>query len=379
MLRYPFPFPETFRRNETHPSLTTTTVEETVELTPYALDTFRSTLGLEPWSFWQLLAPNQLSCGHLTYERNDSENHPTRTELRNAITTSLTTLRSYLGYASVPVIETTRIRLPRQPSFIRLPSCNVASLGSVVEGPRVNVLLTPLDENNDGIAEYFTATGTFVETAGARLRFFFTKDDDYRRSEIRSPEIILDSDGVSTEVIIPAYLLVRPNIYQQNPNVALNPSESAIFASSIDVAERSFVTVNEATLPDGSTTNVRLVAGEYGVIEFCDSWCWSWACDPCTPCAEVEITYLSGTFDGRYDGTIAGLAAAKLPTPFCSCSGRSAATYYQFDLAQSGGPSDYTFLGVPLSALNNPLGTRRGEVEAWRTIDGNRCVRGREA
>ena len=48
---------------------------------------------------------------------------------------------------------------------------------------------------------------------------------------------------------------------------------------------------------------------------------------------------------------------------------------WQFDLARSSGADDEAYVTSP-SDLENPFGTRRGHVDAWRTVRSLRLARG---
>jgi len=96
----------------------------------------------------------------------------------------------------------------------------------------------------------------------------------------------------------------------------------------------------------------------------------------------VKMWYRTGLLDNRalctsgcdylsdwWAMTIAMLATARLERPFCSCSNATAlALKWQQDLQISG--SDGVSYNVTEADLANPLGTRRGEILAWKRIAG---------
>ena len=106
----------------------------------------------------------------------------------------------------------------------------------------------------------------------------------------------------------------------------------------------------------------------------------------CRDPEQVKLYYSSGNLDKRYlDGstceplsdwwaqTIAYLATARLERPFCHCGNAEAlASLWREDLALSGEVS----YNVPFETLDNPFGTRRGEVMAWQRV--SRIARGRQ-
>jgi len=93
---------------------------------------------------------------------------------------------------------------------------------------------------------------------------------------------------------------------------------------------------------------------------------------------EVKLYYYAGEYNERwFDGSscetlsnywahaIAWLATARLERPFCSCGNVLAlADHLREDLARSGEVS----YQLDFNTLSNPLGTKRGEIQAWQRI-----------
>jgi len=85
---------------------------------------------------------------------------------------------------------------------------------------------------------------------------------------------------------------------------------------------------------------------------------------------DVDEYYLRGTgtepLSDFWAQTIVALATARLHRPFCSCSNvTSLAERWREDIAFSGGDSSYI---VNFDSLDNPFGTRRGELFAWKRV-----------
>lgn len=84
---------------------------------------------------------------------------------------------------------------------------------------------------------------------------------------------------------------------------------------------------------------------------------------------KVEIDYRAGVYskDGKVfmEQEIAKMAAARLPMPICECGNYGVANNYRDDYAvyDKSAPRRAT-----AKLLDNPFGTRRGEVEAWMSI-----------
>lgn len=96
----------------------------------------------------------------------------------------------------------------------------------------------------------------------------------------------------------------------------------------------------------------------------------------------VTVRYLAGYplgSDGQmqepYRTLVARMAAAELARPICGCDSANRELYrWQYDLAQTA-RGDELFAISPQD-LNNPFGTRRGHVWAWKQVMGLRHLRG---
>lgn len=84
----------------------------------------------------------------------------------------------------------------------------------------------------------------------------------------------------------------------------------------------------------------------------------------------VRIRYYAGDEDNpcKWDEPVARLAAAELARPICGCeTANRELARWQFDLARSAGANDEQYVLSP-GDLDNPFGTRRGHVEAWKHV-----------
>lgn len=97
----------------------------------------------------------------------------------------------------------------------------------------------------------------------------------------------------------------------------------------------------------------------------------------------VTVRYLAGLplengqMSLHWQTVVARLAAAELDRRICACDNANRSLYrWQFDLAQSSGNNDEAYGAVSADDLNNPLGTRRGHIYAWRAITNERNLRG---
>lgn len=104
----------------------------------------------------------------------------------------------------------------------------------------------------------------------------------------------------------------------------------------------------------------------------------------CTEPDRVTVRYLAGyplasdgQMDARWRVIVARLAAAELARPICACDDASRElARWQFDLARTSGAGDEAYGAVSAEDLNNPFGTRRGHVYAWKQVKNLRQLRG---
>jgi hypothetical protein len=102
----------------------------------------------------------------------------------------------------------------------------------------------------------------------------------------------------------------------------------------------------------------------------------------CTQPDRVTLRYLAGfplAADGimaePYRTVVARLAAAELSRTICSCDIANRELYrWQFDVSQTARGDE--LFGVSSENLNNPLGTRRGHIQAWKFIMDQQQVTG---
>lgn len=111
---------------------------------------------------------------------------------------------------------------------------------------------------------------------------------------------------------------------------------------------------------------------------YSDGWSsanWAVCRDP----DQVKLYYYAGDLDNLnrrgvkceplsdfWAQTIAYLATARLERPFCTCGNSAAlANHWMEDLSRAGDGVSYS---MSFGALDNPFGTRRGEVMAWQRV-----------
>lgn len=76
----------------------------------------------------------------------------------------------------------------------------------------------------------------------------------------------------------------------------------------------------------------------------------------------------NGQIDKKWITAVCRMAAAELSNRLCACDRSNAELYrWQFDLARVAGANDEQY-NISLADLDNPFGTRRGHVEAWKQV-----------
>lgn len=92
--------------------------------------------------------------------------------------------------------------------------------------------------------------------------------------------------------------------------------------------------------------------------------------------AGLPLDSVTGQMQRAFQPIVARLAAAELTRPIAATDAANRELYrWQFDLARGGGKAEEQFQISP-SDLSNPLGTRAGQVWAWKQIQNMQQLRG---
>ena len=231
------------------------------------------------------------------------------------------------------------------------------------------------------------------------------------------PMTVRIAAGVAT-ITGPAWVFVKPLLYEAG--APLDPATAANFASTVDIYRRY-------TDPDGITTNTAQAVLIWETTPCGGGW-WCGCDDGAAftptnssrdPAAIAYATARAGIRDSEngeiapgpvvYDSTsglfaetrfatgfepdrvllryragvplesgqmarrwqtiVARMAMAELPERLAACDVANKELWrWQFDLARSAGANDEAYGAVSARDLENPFGTRRGHVFAWRAI-----------
>jgi hypothetical protein len=311
-------------------------------------------------------------------------------------------------FSSAGGINTTNIPVSIKPKTSKILQGGVRAVTKIGTATIAGGSLTYTDEDGDGFAETATVTFPTTESLARELKVYITDTLGVPEWEIRDPKR-KRIEGGSVIFEFGTWQFVNPDIDARPPGTeyrALDLTDPANLLTSVDiyreyidntVASARFFWENVGTsLTAGVSTDVGALTYQDGVVTVRDVhsgllvpraatynatdgiWAaasWTVGRDP----DQVSINYYAGdvsqTFlDGRsfdplkdkYAKAIAYLATARLSRSICPCKGVLAFfDSLQQDLALATSGESYN---LSFGDLDNPFGTRRGEIMAWRLI-----------
>jgi hypothetical protein len=295
-----------------------------------------------------------------------------------------------------------------------------------------NVLVTPSDVDGDGYNDTFTISIATTITDTSQIAVYFAAADRFDgsgASERWRIQPVTVSISAGTATIKGAYrLLVKPIKYEGLGLGTLSPATATNFVTTLDIYQRttngngtaatnSQAVITWETDPAAGylccgSTNISSAYGGspfdpaavaqavarvgirdaiHGIVTPAEATYNTttgiWSSLDWSVCAEpdrVTVRYLAGLpldSDGQMQASwrpiVARLAAAELGRPICGCSEANREIYrWQTDLARTSGAADEAYGAVSAADLDNPFGTRRGSVYAWRAVRNLRQLRG---
>lgn len=293
------------------------------------------------------------------------------------------------------------------------------------------VAVTYSDADGDGINDIATISVATSVTEEDEIAVYVPSADRFGDTTLSEdwrlqPLIVAISGGTAT-IKGPAWIFLDPVRYEGASSIDIDPTTSANYLATVDIYRRY-------TNTEG-TTNSTAQAMLIWETRPCNGW-WCNCCgdatytptdsssdpaaralaiarvgirdsrngivtpaeaaynattglwssvrfDTCYEPDRVTIRYQAGLplengqMQPHWQQVVARLAAAELDRNICACDGANRWLHrWQFDLAQSSGNNDEAYSAVSADDLNNPLGTRRGHVYAWRAITNERNLRG---
>lgn len=294
------------------------------------------------------------------------------------------------------------------------------------------------DEDGDQLIDTFTLTIATALTNQEQLAVYFNAADRQNEAvgeDWRIEPVKARVSGGNTIITGPSWLMVRPIKYRGVRPQAIDPNDTTLltnnFAQTVEVYRRSTngngaltsnaqaVLVWESNPPPWSypclnpecTQLLYDTSGEdpaglaYAVARAQirnprtgevymgeatfdeDNQVWvkrNWG--GCRQPDRVIVRYLAGAdrreinsriySGGSWEQIVARLAMAELSRPICGCDMANQSLYHwQFDMSRAAGANDEQYSISPAD-LNNPLGTRRGAVYAWKQVQNLKVTRG---
>lgn len=398
------------------------------------LENLRRIIGYNPWHFWGL-SDNTVpvtSCAGIVYQYAwQGQDAVGREGLLYATERAEDMLQGYLGYDVAPRYVEETYPWPRylDPGLIRaypmgadgrwlplqLRRGYVQAVGSESLTLIGNASLSYSDEDNDGLDESWALTIATTVADANRLAVYFIPadrlDDEPVGDAWRVQPVRVSISGGTATVRGKRWQVVRPIRYQGIAVDGLDPADNANFVTLLAVYERRTDSSDQATLTwetrpcpwwcdtannstdpasiATATARVGIRDSRLGIVAPAEavynSSTDTWSSPSCLTDNggrepdRVTVRYLAGypledqQMARTWQYAVVALALAELPSPLCGCEDANKVVYYyQFDLARSSGANDEAYGGTPIGDLENPFGTRRGHVQAWKRIKPNR-------
>lgn len=392
------------------------------------------------WGLSGQKAPVNSSCNSVvkqySWQGADSSG---RAEIENAIVSAEQRIAPHLGFSPAPHYASAVLPYPRHPNptirrygyagsdgrweTLYLPEGKVIGMGikALTTIGDANVTLSDLD--GDGLKETFTVTIASTLTDASQIRVFFNSTDRYDGSaigdtwEIRPVNVSISGGNIIVKGN--TWLICKPVKYQGFSTDAIDPVVESNFASSLTIA-REYLNPNGLTYDDAQAVLIWETSpypsfatifgdpasyayaiaragvrnAEQGIITIgeaiYDTTTGEWQAVPWysstnrwTPPDRVLVRYLAGEqrvnnqMEASMNGIVSRMACAELQQRICACDTANRSIYHwQFDLARSAGSNDEAYTMVSGEDLRNPLGTKRGQVYAWKDIQSRRIFRG---
>jgi hypothetical protein len=276
------------------------------------------------------------------------------------------------------------------------------------------------DPDGDGIDELFTITVTVpANTSVDQVAVYFTEADRPENQDISERWRILPlTVRINTTTWVAtitgrSWLVVRPELYENMTDEGLDAKDPATFIEEASVylrftdptgttVDTAMATLSWENRPfhgwwcccggcsalnsqgDPAATSTTLARGgiryaDPGVVYIAQAAYNSdtgfWYDSPITNCWQpdsVRVRWLAGVplggngiMQSDWARVISRLAASDLTRPICACDSANKALYWwQFDLATATAEAEQYQIGP--ADLENPIGTRRGHVQAWK-------------
>jgi hypothetical protein len=379
-------------------------------LTP--LEVVREQISYNPFHFWGLsgdTAPVDSACNTIVYEYSwQLADAAGRDDFRKAILLAERKLLQHLGYHIRPAYIQEIIPLscfyhsmrnsaygyygagsftPGSATLLKLSSGQLRAVQTETFGAAVNASPVITDSDADGNLDYFKIDLADAVSDPVDFEIGFLKadcppnwTDDQRRI---FPVVVERLDPATIRISGRAWLLVAPKKYDALSYRGLDPAVAGSFVSNVQVFTRSISATNAATFQyydsagvfKTSALNVSIENPDAGLVLVSSADCLAaCTCNTRNRTQSIAINYRAGADAGDFDNEVAGLACAEMRRKVCACETANSNIYaWQADFAL---PQQFARINIAPEDLANPIGTRAGQIAAWKRIQLLRQVRG---
>jgi hypothetical protein len=266
-------------------------------------------------------------------------------------------------------------------------------------GADATVVYSDPDGDNYNELATITVAGLTSEPDWGEVRVYFDGLGDDDAYWIRYPRTVAYSAGTLV-MTFDSWLFLQPDQFEEFPTSdpfsaidASDTSDSSVYAQTVDVwrvyhdyTNRSarFIWLNYTDQQDGVFIPHEVAGFGKPIPATYDATDDEWNTDPWTVCTDepdlVDLWYYAGTYapqfirENTYDPMedwiarmIVQIAVSRLDRPLCDCPRlRTLYDKWRTDLAITGPDRDEYITTEQI--LNNPLGSHRGEVEAYKRL-----------
>lgn len=393
------------------------------------VEAFRKEFEYHPFHFWGVSGasiPVLSSCNALVREYNwQNGDRAGRADIRSGLMTAEARLTSFLGYSPIPHYVIENLPFPHYYDAryshtgydapdgryltVQAQEKSIIAAGSETLTFVGTAALVYSDEDGDGILESWTASIATTETEADNIAVYYRATDRLNGEGVSdrwriAPVRISITGGIATATG-KTWQVVRPILYEGFADESIDIAVTGNFATHLDIYTRK--TVSGSTFDTAAAvliwesspypysnylypvtssdpaayayalarvgvrdaSNGILTIGEAVYDATAGTWaavndwysCWK------RPPDRMILRYYAGTNIPRAQNIINRLAACEIARPICACETANRAFYHwTFDLSRSSGNNDEAYSLISSENLNNPFGTQRGQVYAWR-------------
>ncbi len=250
----------------------------------------------------------------------------------------------------------------------------------VAIGQRVVTFIdTPTIVYSDADGDSFNETATItvaISDSDLDYRPFFSSKNGAPEWQI-TPYTASISGGILT-IVLPSWVCVDPILWEEHPGfdgvAPLDMDDTDTYITELDIYSVATVAPTTLSITYGSLTTtvntVDVISYDYGVVQLRNTTDQSGCAT--VAAGRVIIPYLAGNEDASAENGLSHLLAtavahcviARLARHSCGCS--NAQELWDEMKRDTAGRGTVSIMGFAMR--DNPLGTRVGEVDAWRKL-----------